>query len=407
MTSAASARPVPDRPADDDASTPGTQTPDVVIIGGGIMGAATALHLLREEPGLNVIIAEPDQGYSAAATPRASGGVRQLFSLPENIAMSQYTLQVIEGWREFAGEGAPDLGWRRNGYLFIGAEAETLQANLEVQLAHNVRAQWLDPGAVAARFPCLAVCDLAGAVFSPDDGWLDPSALLTGMLVAATQRRAAIVRDHVADFEVDGTRVTAVKLRSGHRIRADIVINTAGCWAPGLAAQVGMAMPVEPMRRFEHQIEGALDATDLPFIKDPCGLAMRPQGLGLSVGLVDFGQPGGFDLDIDTGYFERAVWPALAHRIPQLDELHLRATTTGLYDQNRLDGNMIIGRWPGHLDNFYLACGFSGHGMMHAPAVGRALSELVLHGEFRTIDLSRMGYQRVLDARPYPERGTR
>jgi glycine/D-amino acid oxidase-like deaminating enzyme len=391
----------------DDAVVHGTETPDVVVIGGGIMGAATALHLLREEPGLDVVIVEPDKGYSVAATPRASGGVRQLFSLPENIAMSQYTLQVIAAWREFAGEDAPDLQWRPNGYLLIDGRAETVQANLDVQLAHNVRAEWLDRDELAARYPCLAVHDLAGAVLSPDDGWLDPYAMLTGMLMAATRRKARILRDHVVGFDVDSTRVRSLTLRSGHRIRAETVINTAGCWAPSLAAQVGMAVPVEPMRRFDHQVEGRVDAADLPFIKDPHGLAIRPQWPGLAVGLVDFNQTGGFNLDIDAGYFERVVWPALAHRVPRLDELRLRATTAGLYDQNRLDGNMIIGNWPGHLDNFYLACGFSGHGMMHAPAVGRALSELVLHGEYHTIDLSKMSYRRILDNRPYRETGTR
>jgi FAD-dependent oxidoreductase domain-containing protein 1 len=106
-------------------------------------------------------------------------------------------------------------------------------------------------------------------------------------------------------------------------------------------------------------------------------------------------------------YFDRTVWAPLAHRFPSLDQLRLRSTTAGLYDQNRLDGNMIIGNHPGRLDNLYLACGFSGHGLMHAPAVGRALTELILHGEYRTIDLTRMHYQRILDNRPYPENGIR
>src|SRR5262249_29457761 len=151
----------------------------------------------------------------------------------------------------------------------------------------------------------------------------------------------------------------------------------------------------------EHYAETPLDLSALPFVKDPAGLALRPQGTGVSTGLVDFTHPGGFDQTIDHGYFERSVWPALAHRFPPLDRLRLRATTVGLYDQNRLDGNMIIGNHPGRLDNFYLACGFSGHGLMHAPAAGRALSELILHREYRTIDLTRMGYQRILDDAPY------
>jgi FAD-dependent oxidoreductase domain-containing protein 1 len=168
-----------------------------------------------------------------------------------------------------------------------------------------------------------------------------------------------------------------------------------------------MPVPVEPMRRHEHYVATREDLDGLPFVKDPAGLAARPQSPGISAGLVDFSHPGGFDLSIDHTYFERTVWPALAHRFPSLDHLRLRSTTAGLYDQNRLDGNMIIGKHRGHIDNFYLACGFSGHGLIHAPAVGRALTELILYGEYRTIDLARMGYQRVLDNAQYAETGIR
>jgi glycine/D-amino acid oxidase-like deaminating enzyme len=127
----------------------------------------------------------------------------------------------------------------------------------------------------------------------------------------------------------------------------------------------------------------------------------------LSVGLVDFNHPGGEDWTVDETYYSKAVAPALAHRLPRIGELTERQTWTGMYDQNRLDGNMILGNWPGHLDNFYVASGFSGHGFMHALGVGRGLAELILHGEYTTLDLGRMGYQRVLDNRPYPEEGVR
>jgi FAD-dependent oxidoreductase domain-containing protein 1 len=380
---------------------------DVVIIGAGVMGCATAVHLLRDEPGLQVTIVEPDTTYTLAATPRASGGVRQLFSCPENIAMSQYALEVIANWRGFAGPDAPDLNWQPNGYLFIGADAAPLQASLEVQLAHRVRAEWLEPPQLAARFPQIAVGDLAGGVLSPDDGWLDPTALQQGMLATARRLGACLRRDRVAGFDINRTRVSDVRLDSGGRVATEAVACTAGCWAADLAASVGMPVPVEPMRRYEYYAEARDDLMGLPFVKDPAGLAARPHGRGISAGLVDFSHPGGFDLSVDHGYFERTVWPALTHRFPALDQLRLRSTTAGLYDQNRLDGNMIIGNRPGRLDNFYLACGFSGHGLMHAPAVGRALTELILYGEYRTIDMTRMEYRRIPDNIPYPETGIR
>lgn len=382
---------------------------DVAIAGGGIVGCAAAVHLLRQDPTLDVIIIEPDPGYAQAATLRASGGVRQLFSRPENIALSQYTLDVIANWAHFAGPDAPSLLWRPNGYLFLatGPEAGVVRENFNIQLARGVRAEWLTPGELHARFPYLETTDLSGAVLSPDDGWLDPAAWLRGMLGAARNLGVRLRKDRVTRFSVQGTRVRTVELESGEKLAAGAVINAAGCWAAELAAQTGMPVPVEPMRRLEHYVETRTSLDDLPFIKDSAGLAIRPQGHGLSVGLVNFEHEGGFNFDIDHGYFTRAVWPALAHRVPQLDKLRLHSTSAGLYDQNRLDGNMIIGNWPGKLDNFYIACGFSGHGLMHAPGVGRALAELILHGEYRTLNLSRLSYQRIINHHPYSETGIR
>ena len=145
----------------------------------------------------------------------------------------------------------------------------------------------------------------------------------------------------------------------------------------------------------------------LPFIKDLNGLGFHSWDLGFAGSVVDFDIAGGHNWEIDHGYFERVVWPAIAHRFPLMEELRLRDSWIGHYDRNTLDGNMILGNWPGRVDNFYVACGFSGHGLMHAPAVGRALSELVLDGGYKTIDLTRMGYGRVLDNAPYTERGIR
>ncbi|MEW2386694.1 FAD-dependent oxidoreductase [Micromonospora sp. NPDC047707] len=389
-----------------------TGTPDVLVIGGGVLGSAVAVHLLRETSSLDVVVIEPDPTYALAATPRASGGIRQLFTKPENILLSQYTHEVIRDWANFAradGEDPPDLGWKPQGYLFIAGpeNANALAANLATQQAHGVRADWLSPTDLAKRYPYLATDDLGGGVLSPDDGWIDPSALLDGLRRKAIDLGAQYVKDRVRHLRTQNSRVNAAELESGAVLRAGTVVNTAGTWAPDLAAQVGMNVPVEPMRRFEHYIEVPADLGKMPFLKDPAGLAARPEGPGLSVGLVDFAHPGGFNLDLDHGYFDQHVWPALVHRMPILDTLRLRSTTVGLYDQNRLDGNPIIGNWPGRLDNFHLATGFSGHGLMHALGVGRGLAELILHGRYRTIDLHPLGYERILARRPYAEEGIR
>jgi FAD-dependent oxidoreductase domain-containing protein 1 len=188
-------------------------------------------------------------------------------------------------------------------------------------------------------------------------------------------------------------------------VTAAAVINAAGCWAASIAKLAGMDVPVNPMRRFEHFVEIAEELPAMPLVKDPDRLVIRPEGKGYSVGLVDSGEPRGFNFEMDPAYFEDVVWPACAGRIPAFEALKLRREWVGLYDQCELDGNMILGNWPGRLDNFYVACGFSGHGLMHAPAVGRALAELIVAGRFETIDLTRMGYARVLANEPYAETG--
>src|SRR5450755_1232679 len=273
--------------------------------------------------------------------------------------------------------------------------------------AYGVNALWLSLAQIADRYPLVRTDDLAGGVYSPADGWLDSSSFLVGLRQRARRLGATFVAERAVGCETAGNRVTGVHLDSGRQIAARVVINTVGCWAPGLAAQLGWKLPIEPMRRFEHYAEAPATLSSLPFVKDAAHLAVRPEGVGLQTGVVDYAEPGAFNFSVDgaAGHFDTRVWPALAHRFPARDNLRLKSSVSGLYDQNRFDGNMVIGSWPGHLGNFYLACGFSGHGLMHAPAVGRALAELILHDEYQTTDLGRLGYQRITDGQPYRERG--
>lgn len=385
---------------------------DVVVVGGGAMGAATAWHLLETEPGLSVAVIEPDTTYTGAASSAASGGVRQLFTRPENVLMSRYTHEVIDGWADWrppggeaAPEEVPDLSWHANGYLFVTAPEHSalLRADFDMQQELGVESLWLEPEELAERYPLIHTEDLGPAVLSPRDGWLAPSAFMEGMLRRARRLGATLIRDRAVGFERDGRRLTGVALESGDVVDASHVVNVAGVWGPGLSEQLGLHLPVEPMRRFDHYVESPMDFSAYPFIKDPAGLAVRPEGPGMTAALVDFSTPGGWDLSIDKSWFDTIVWPALVDRVPRADELRLVSTWSGHYDQNRLDGQMILDRWDAELDNYYFATGFSGHGLMHAPAVGRAITELIVHGELQTLDLSRMGLARVVSNEPYAE----
>jgi FAD-dependent oxidoreductase domain-containing protein 1 len=385
---------------------------DVVIVGGGIVGFATALQLKLSSPEANVVIVEKDLSYARAATGRGTGGIRQLFTRPENIALSQYTLDVVDNWSEWAAvpdAPTPDLNWRSNGYLFIAGEKDALQLarNYETQLAAGVAVEWIEPEELGKRYPEIRTDDLRGAVLSPRDGWLDPKAFFQGVQNRATHAGVNVVVDEVRDIIEDTTKVTGVRLASGSVIEADAVVNAAGTWAPTLAAQLGMDLPVEPMRRHEHYAVASKTLDHLPFIKDIAGLAIHAHLGGLSVGLVDFSHPGGEDFTIDPDYYSRVVEPALAHRIIGARDFEEQRTWTGLYDQNRFDGNAIVGNWAGRYENFYVAAGFSGHGFMHALGVGRAIAEHITTGSYTTIDLTPFGYQRVTENTPYAELGIR
>ena len=381
---------------------------EAAIIGGGAIGCAAA-YFLKTAGVDRVCVIEPDPTYAKASTPVATGGCRRLFALPENIRMSQFSIDFFKEFaRHVAVDGsAPDVQWKEWGYLFVvgPGHEKVLEENYGVQRSLGVNVELLDRAAISARYPWMRSDDLALGVLSPEDGWLDPNSVLQGFRKKAQAMGTVFVRDRVVGLTTSGTRVTELELAGGSRVRADHVVNAAGCWAASIAKLAGLDVPVNPMRRFEHYVELATELPPMPLIKDPDRLVIRPEGKGYSVGLVDSNEPRGFNFEMDPTYFENVVWPACASRVPAFEALKLRREWVGLYDQCELDGNMILGNWPGRLDNFYVACGFSGHGLMHAPAVGRALAELIVKGRFETIDLTRMGYARVLANQPYAETG--
>jgi FAD-dependent oxidoreductase domain-containing protein 1 len=382
---------------------------DIAIIGGGATGSAVAYFLKILDPATEVVVIERDPAYEFASTPRASGGIRRLFSLPENIELSIYSIAFFEAFaQKMAVDGEPaDIGLRMNGYLFIVPPAgrAVLRRNLRTQQRLGCDVRWLEPGELKQMFPSMNVADLGAAVHSPADGWLDPYRVLTGLKHKARSLGVSYLADEVTSLTRRGSRVTAAGLRSGAQVKADQYVNSAGAWAGELCAMLGLEVPVHPLRRFEHFFECQDLIEPLPYIKDTERLAFRPEGGGYSGGVPTLAEPRGFNFDIDRGYFESAVWPALAHRFGQFDLTRCVRTMPGLYDQNDFDGNVIIGPRPGGPGNFHLLAGFSGHGLMHAPGCGRAMAELLLTGRYQTIDLSRFGWRRVQAGTPVREHG--
>ena len=274
-------------------------------------------------------------------------------------------------------------------------------ANWRVQTAHDVRVELLDRKGVKHRFPSMRVDDLDIAAYSPDDGYMDPYSVLMGFRRKAVSLGIKYLKDRVVDFEISGKLVTAVKLESGERLPGELFVNAANCWGPELCDKLGMKVPVYPLHRltFYFEIRETLEA--MPLTRHISkNVSFRPQGAGYITGNTKYDEPPGFNWDVDYNYFDEAIWPGLAERVPAFEALKVTGAWAGHYDQNSFDNNAILGPWTGRLDNFHIALGFSGHGLMQAPAVGRAMSELLLYGTYKTLDLSRMGYQRILEDKP-------
>ncbi|WP_057464529.1 FAD-binding oxidoreductase [Pseudovibrio sp. POLY-S9] len=386
---------------------------DIVIMGGGIMGSAAAYFLARSGLVGAVAVIEPDPSYKEATTPQGAGGVRQQFSLPENIAMSAYSLDFYKRF-EAALTDVPDvqsISFREQGYLFVVGKdgEETLRKNVDLQSSMGVTTQLMDKAETARKFPSIDRQDIALTCYTPDDGWIDPYAALQGFRRAAEHMGVTYIRSSVTDMQCSGTEVHSVALADGSTINGKYFINTAGPWANKLAEMTGASLPVVPMCRVQHFWKCAHELESLPLVKDESGMFFRPEGDGFAGGRPSFDIAPGFIDDIYSGffanYFEEVIWPMMAGLVPKFEAIKLQRSWAGHYAQNLLDGNMIIGKYsPGH-ENLITACGFSGHGIMHAPAVGRALAELALNGSYQTLDLTRMEMSRVHKNEPYAEVG--
>ncbi|MFP6740960.1 MAG: FAD-binding oxidoreductase [Alphaproteobacteria bacterium] len=377
---------------------------DIVIIGGGIVGSAVAYFLARTGRAGSIAVIEPDPSYEFSATPAANGGIRQLFSLPENIRMAQFGLNFFANFHETMGL---DIGFQRRGYLFISDDGDhkQMEINHRLQESMGARVDLLDGAALGDRFPSVNVADVALATHSPDDAWINPHAALMEFRNKARSLGVDYIKDRVVGWRADGGVARDVVLGSGETLTADSFVLAAGAWSGEIGAMIGMALPVEPMCRESHYFVTTNEIEPLPFIKTETHIAFGPEGAGYAGGLPDWDQPAGFHLDPHPTRFEDEVWPMIAHRVPPLETLKLQRTWTGHYARNTLDLNAIVGRWDGGAENVFMACGYSGHGIMHAPASALALTELMLDGGYSTLDISAFGYDRIAAGKPYREQG--
>ena len=382
---------------------------DVVIVGGGVMGSSSAYHLMSAEKNLRVAVVEKDPAYTYASSTLSMANIRIQFSLKENVQISQYAFDFLDRFEEeMAVDGEkPDISYRREGNLFLVDEAgrEMAKAAVALQKSLGCQIEWWSPEQIRKQYDLYNPNGYAGGTFGPEDGYLDAYSVLMGFKKKARFLGAEFINDEVVDILVDAHSVTGVKLASGDMLKAGAVINCAGAWAAEIALTAGVVLPVEPIKR---QIF-ALDTKVKP--KGPLPLTILPSGLYFRTETGDLillgksmdDDPVGINFTWDRKRFEEILWPELAEFVPAFDTLKVVRGWAGLYAVNTMDENAILGEWP-ELTGFFLANGFSGHGLQQAPAVGRYLSELIL-GRAPTLDLSVFGPERILENRPLSEGG--
>jgi sarcosine oxidase subunit beta len=382
-----------------------TETADVVIIGGGIVGSSVAYHL-AEGGCSNVVMVEREAQQGLGSTGKATGGARAQFSTPINIQMSLYSIEFFAHCEELTGHSS---GYEPRGYLFVATNEQHLdylKANRERQRALGLtNVEILTASEIASMIPQLRVTDVVGGSFCRTDGFVDPPGIMRAFMSRAREKGARLLLSTgVTGIEVDGRGVSAVVTTRG-RIATRAVVNASGAWAASVARLAGVEIPVVPLRR---QLVSTAPLGGLPdrmpmVIDMSDGFHFRPDYRagsppGVLMAWPDPDETPGFKLEFDPSFIEKVLSRA-RHRMPCLaDALVERARSrAGLYEMTP-DHHAIIGEAPG-VRGLFLANGFSGHGVMHSPATGRIVSEMILLGETRLLDASPLAAERFAEGR--------
>ena len=377
-----------------------TDTADVVIIGGGIVGSSVAYHL-AEAGCPNVLIVEREAHQGLGSTGKSAGGVRAQFATEINIRMSLYSINFFKQFQEETGQ---DIGYRPHGYLFVATEQrhlDYLNANREKQKACGLKGvEVLAREDVLKVVPQMRADDVVGGSFCPTDGFVDPYSMMTAFSSRARELGVRLwLGAEVTGIDVDSGRVSGVVTSRG-RVATRAVVNAGGPWAAVVARLAGIEIPVTPLRRqLVHTQPFDLLPARLPMVIDmSTGFHFRPEGPGFLLAWPDEHETMGFNTQFDPEFIEKILIRAV-NRVPCFAEAEVnpRRCWAGLYEVTP-DHHAVMGRAPG-VEGFFLANGFSGHGVMHSPATGRMLSEMILDGRSHTIDATALRVERFAEGK--------
>jgi len=372
------------------------KTADIVIIGGGVMGASAAYHLAKRGV-KNIVLLEKESHFGTGATGRCAGGVRYQFSTEINVTLSMHSLPMIEGFKEELGQ---DPGYHKYGYLLIATneqEVKEFEHNVAMQNRLGVETEFLSGDEVRRRLPLMRFDDALAGTFHHKDGTADPNSIVMGYINAAQKMGVtALIGVEVAGVAVSGGEVRSVKTNLGE-VEARLVLNAAGPWSGLIGSMAGVHLPITPLRRQMFTTNPMKEIPeDFPFVIDFAkSLYFHREGEGLLVGMSNQNEKPGFDQNVDEE-FELVNLEAAIERMPLMEKASRASHWAGLYEVTP-DAHPIYGATD--VKGFLVCTGFSGHGFMHGPISGKLMSEFILDGKFSSVDVSMLDLKRFEEGR--------
>jgi sarcosine oxidase subunit beta len=372
------------------------KTADIVIIGGGVMGASTAYHLAARGQ-KNILLLEKEEFFGQGATGRCAGGVRYQFSTEINVRLSLESLPMLERFKDEIGQ---EINFQKCGYLFILTKPEDVEyfrRNVKLQRKLGVQTEWLTGDETRRRVALMRFADALAGTFNPKDGLVDPNSVVMGF-VGAAQRMGveALNNVEVTGLKVEGGKVEGVETNKGF-VAARTVVNAAGPWAGLIGKMAGVHIPITPLRRQMLTTTPLPELpADFPFVIDFAqSLYFHREGEGLLTGMSNQNEMPGFDQNVDEA-FELVNLDAATARMPLLEKAGLVSHWAGLYEVTP-DAHPVYGKTP--VEGFYIVAGFSGHGFMHGPVSGKLMAEIILDGKFQSVDVSMLDLARFEEGR--------
>jgi FAD-dependent oxidoreductase domain-containing protein 1 len=377
----------------------------IIIIGGGIIGSSLALFLHNTGWRGQIVLVEPDPSYANSSTGRSASAIRQQFNLGINTALSNFSfgfLKNVNSHLSVSGEQV-EIDLVEKGYLVLfGSEGiERAHKAWQQQTANGAEISLLEPDALQKRFPWLHLEGVGAACYGErGEGWFDPNKLMQALRRKVESLGVKYLQASVEALSLVGDHIDHAHLSDGSRLEGDVFVNATGAKAAKIAAMAGISAPLESRKRTAFVFSAAQPPEDFCALIEPTfgatGIFARPyQGQFMAVTAPHPSQdPDTDNLEPDLHLFEAVIRPSLGRRVRGFEQLTLLRAWAGHYEMNTFDQNAILGFHP-DVCNFVFACGLSGHGIMHAPAIGRGLAELLVYGKYQHLDLSAFAFGRT------------